>query len=120
MASNLKITSTVKIAGQDDSVYVWDGVDDKKLAKIQRGLINTLSKVNDAVQRGGAGLDGIDGKDVGYSMVVTKADGSKYTGATFDWPRLPANALAFLKGVLGGEMSAFDGEAKKHKGRGRP
>ena len=117
MATNLNVVSRITF-GTDVSEYSWTSVGYKDLAKLERKLINGLSKMNDAaVEFGEKGASPAFSQDESgkaklvYEFIITKADGSPFHQTTLVYENLPAADAAWMKGVLGGELK----DEKPHK-----
>lgn len=121
MATNLKVKSTLTF-GTDVSEYAWDNVDYKFLAKLERKLINGLSKMNDAAvefaEKGKS--EGFSGNEANkqkltYEFVITKSDGSPYHKTTLVYENMPEADAAWMKGVLGGELADTKPQRKEKR-----
>ena len=121
MATDLTVTSTITIGGVAKST-VWTNVDQKQLAKMERNVVNVLSKLSDV------GTDVAHGKVVPpaatgtpitleYDFRIEKADGSLYSDAHLTYPNLQPADVAWMQGLFNGEMKEHLAKGKAKAGR---
>jgi len=115
----LKLVSTLTV-GSVISEYSWLDKDYRALVKFERKITSVMMKLNNLA------ADVADGSpisftgpkvDMVWSCAAYKDDGKLYARQTNEWPGMEDTMAAAVKGIISGEISDVEHDAKKMKSR---